>query len=352
MNGDGTTYRSKTNPKLFYGKVRVKGLRLFVKGSSKKEVRARKDEAKKKALIFAGDRITVADWLSSWLDTYLTGRRGNTVADYSSVVRNHLVPAIGTVLLRDLAPAHVESLIRKLSEGLAPKTVGKIRTVLAMAIRRAVLTGKLDANPVASVPGPMVPPSRHSILTKAQIRTLISHSKESPYRAAYLLMVGSGLRCGEALGLQWADVAMDRGEITINSTLVKTPTGLELGHPKTSHSRRTLAIPAVVLEVFRTTLATDRHGFVVRSGTGAPVSPDRLRRDFDRILSKAGLPRVTLHELRHTYASHQLRSGADLASVSRSLGHTSVKTTGDLYAHQLPGESDRLRKIMEGVMGK
>ena len=164
------------------------------------------------------------------------------------------------------------------------------------------------------------------------------------------LIAYTGMRRGEAMGLLWNDVDLERGRIFIERSLSRTlERGLYVDPPKTHSGRRVIDLDAGTIEVLskhqeeqRTTQALMRdmyedYGRVFAGPYGEWINPDQLSKAIKRLGQRVGYPAMTARSLRHFHASVSLQSGQNVVIVSKRLGHASVSTTADIYAHSLPG---------------
>jgi integrase len=167
--------------------------------------------------------------------------------------------------------------------------------------------------------------------------------------AAWLLSATTGLRRGELLGLRWQDVDLEAETASISQTLLAVGFKVSVGQPKTGRGYRQVALfPAAVdaLRQHRTRMETEYAGrgktltndaFIFTRDDGAPVHPDRFSELFDLHIRAAGLPRIRLHDLRHTHATLGLAAGIHPKIMSERLGHSSISITLDTYSHAIPG---------------
>ncbi len=184
-------------------------------------------------------------------------------------------------------------------------------------------------------------------------------------RALYLTALGLGLRQGELLGLRWQDADLTAGTISVAHTLQRIGRVVSLAEPKTSKSRRTLALPAPVLAALReqrkrqlaerlTAGASWQDGdFVFATPIGTPLDGSNVLHKFQRQVAAACLPRQRFHDLRHGCASYLLAAGVPMRVVMETLGHSQLSTTSDIYSHVLPelqrDAADRMGTLLAGI---
>lgn len=316
-------------------------------------------------VVFSGDDPTLGDYLREWLrDAIEPAVARNTYLKREYAVRVHLTPELGHVRLSALDPRRVHALYSRLArEGYAYSTRREIHVALKMALKQAVRWGLLSRN-VAEMVDP--PKGRVALgeedgevraLTDEQARRLFAASSDSRWRNYYVVAVRTGLRPGELLWLRWGDIDLgsDPGSLRVRRTLDthSTPT---FNPPKSDAARRTVALHWEARDaLFSQRAMLDAEGLpkgqkalVFPSTRGTPMSADNLRkRNLKPDLAKAGLPVLTLHELRHTFASIMLHEWhVPPAVVQEMLGHESISMTMGLYGHLFPGaQKDAIRAL-------
>ena len=249
--------------------------------------------------------------------------------------------------------------------GLSLRTVRYVHSIIGKALADAERKGLVNRN-VARLASPPATSSTRApemtAWTPAELRAFLDSVADHHHGALYRLAAMTGLRRAEVCGLRWADVDLDGGVLRVRQTItsVQEPTGadegpktrrtLVVGDTKTARSRRTLDLdPGTIatLRSHRTAQLEQRmlmgggwtdHGLVFAMPDGQPWNPDVLTRGFDRLVRASDLPRIRLHDLRHTHASHLLAAGVNVKVVSDRLGHASVAFTLDVYGHVLPGQ--------------
>ena len=182
----------------------------------------------------------------------------------------------------------------------------------------------------------------------AELTRFISHVSDDRLGALWRLYAIVGLRRGEALALRWSEVDLEGGALRIERTLSEIGGRLIWGAPKTSNGCRTIALDAETVTLLRSHRARQSAerlalgegyrdaGLVFCREDGGPIWPGTVSAQFHALSTRAGLPTIRLHDLRHSAASLALAGGVDLKTVSSNLGHSGIAITADLYAHVLP----------------
>jgi integrase len=259
-NGEGSIFRRKDgtwSAELSYRDQYGALKRRTVYGRTQADVRAKFREARERIECGAPVKdasMTVAAWLEEWIATSLaaSGRKQATKDLYATLTRTHLVPTVGAIPLGRLRPSDVEALIvTKRDAGLAGSTIRTIYTVLRSALDIASRDGLIRSNPAAAVKRPGVERKEAPHLTAEQAQALLEAMKGDRLESLFRVMLATGLRRGEALGLHWADVDLDAGLLRVRWTLSRTSQGLQLDEPKTDKSRRTVPLPRSGIETLR-----------------------------------------------------------------------------------------------------
>ena len=342
--------------------------RKVIYAKSYEEARKKLTEAiaeRDRGLVYDSGNVTLEEYLNRWLEDSVRGSvKVTTHAGYERVVRLHICPLIGGTKLSALTPAHLQALYRaKLDQGLAPKTVKYIHTTLHRALKQAVRWGLVPRNAAAAVDPPRVITPEMRPLSRAQARTLLEAARGNRLEALYVLAVTTGMRQGELLGLGWQDVDLEEGVVRVRRTLTLAKGGPRLTEPKTPKSRRQIRLTSGAVE------ALERHRecqeaegaargdqwnawdlvFCTRRGT--PIRRDNLHgKHWKPLLSRAALPDIRFHDLRHTCATLLLTKGVHPKIVSEMLGHSSIAITLDTYSHVIPGMGDVAASAMEDAL--
>jgi integrase len=314
----------------------------------------------------ADNRDTLAGFLARWVGEALpaSGLKQTTVENYSTLVRVHVVPALGHYRLDALSAADVQRWINaKRAAGLSDRTVQLAHAVLRRALGQAVKWGECRRNVAALVDRPRVGHREASHLTPAQAQAFLDAARGDRLEAFYSVAIACGLRRGEALALRWSDVDLDAGTVRVARTLSRTAAeGLTFTEPKTARSRRTVPLPAPCVEqlrAHRVRQAAERlragslwadHDLMFPSMVGTPLDPRNALRACQAVAERAGLGHVKLHTLRHTCASLLLAQGVHPRIVMETLGHSGISITMDTYSHVLPAQQREAADKLAGVL--
>jgi integrase len=240
----------------------------------------------------------------------------------------------------------------RLSARFTKSVWSTLRTALNKAKRLRLIT----TNPCDFVDPPRVERKEMAALDPVQVQAYLEAFRSTDISAAIATAIGSGCRCGELLALRWRDVDLERGTLRIERSLERVAIRtaqrvsyeLAFKEPKSKRSRRTIPLPPFVIDRLRRHRLEQAERFLsagagrpdaetlVFEDDGRPWVPTTFGMLFARLRDAANLPKVRLHDLRHSYASLLLQSGADLKVVSTALGHSSVAITSDLYVHLAP----------------
>jgi integrase len=250
--------------------------------------------------------------------------------------------------------------------GLDARTVSYVHTILHRALRDAVRWGRLARNPTDAADPPRIaqkPDGFHAWDARTR-RSFVDASQLSGDRlhALWVTLATSGMRRGEALGLRWTDIDLDAGRLQVVQTITQTGSKAEIGEPKTSRGRRAVALDTATVAVFRDHRRRmleerllvgsdfDDHGFVFHGPDGRNLRPDAVSGAFLRRVARYGLPRLTLHGLRHTWATLALEHGVHPRVVQERLGHSTIAITLGIYSHVAPTLHDEAAKLVADLV--
>ena len=288
-------------------------------------------------------------------------------------MRLHLQPVLGIQPLAKLRAIHIESALSALENAADAWTRRRAEVVLTAALGYAVAHDLIPANPANRVAKTQIDDKEMLFLNEEQSRAFLAASESHRLHAMFVMAIGTGLRQGELLGLQWQDIDFEKKTVTVARNLTTVNSKFVLKSPKTRSSRRTIKLPDFVVSALQKhRLAMLAEGniavqtFCTRSGNFIGKS-NLIRQAFRPILAAANdrvaklakergveavpLPEIRFHDLRHTHATTLLRRGRSIKAISKRLGHSSIKVTLEVYVHVLPEDDAVLADCLEKMFG-
>ena len=380
MNGEGSIYQRQSDGRWFGsiveagedGKLKRRTVSAKTKDAARvklKHLMGEQERLQAEGLPPMDPTVTVSQLLDRWHKVIVATRRETTAANYKYMIDGHIVPfvlprgrTLGSKKVAKLTFDDVDALLdAKREAGLSPSTRRLIRSVLVQAINQAVKWRVVVRNEAAmSTPVPIKRTEGRS-LTPEQAKRLMETLKTCPMGSLFTVMLTTGMRRGEALGLRWEDVDLDKGVISIRQQLQRINGQLKATEVKTERSRRSinLATPTVVAlkehmaaqtkQRLASVVWTDTD-YVFTTGVGTPLDPRNVAKQFGSNCQKAKIGKWHTHELRHSAASLMLAAGTPLQVVSAVLGHASIRITSDVYGHILDPQYQDAANAMAGVL--
>jgi integrase len=289
-------------------------------------------------------RVTLRAYAANWRGT-LVGRPA-TLSIVDNALDRHILPRLGDRFVSSLRRSDVQGLVKSVSESLAPRSTRNVYDTLSRVLLAAVHDRVISRSPCIKIAMPpveaaeVVPPSAETV-------AVLAGSVPGRYRALVVLLAGSGLRIGEALGLDVADVDFLRRTVRVERQCRQDGT---LGPTKTAKSARTVPLGQVVVdELARHLAAHPTGGALFCDELGRPLTYRTWKRIWKGATTAAGVDADT-HGLRHFTASALISGGASVKQVQAVLGHSSAAITLRVYAHLWPGDDDRTRSVMDSAL--
>jgi integrase len=295
-------------------------------------------------------RLTVAAFLiERWLPYMRSRISPRTCERYGELIRHHLVPRLGAVMLTMLRPAQIADAYAKAlaggrrdgKGGLSPSTVVYCHRVLKHALADAVHWELLVRNPANAIRPPRIERASMSTFDLSQTAELLSIVEATRLAIPVMLAVTCGLRRGEICALRWQHVDLGAAEIAVIESAEQTTAGIRYKSPK-SGKARTVALSGMNIDQLRAHrlkqaeellaigVRQTEDTFVYVREDGGPMQPRSL---WQQMVTKTKLPHLRFHDLRHSHATHLLGSGVHLKIASERLGHSKISTTADIYMH-------------------
>ncbi|MGJ9414222.1 tyrosine-type recombinase/integrase [Aeromicrobium sp. CF4.19] len=308
--------------------------------------------------------LTLDRWIEQWLPSRRADLRSTSFQRLEQVIESHVLPRFGKRRLSTITNAEVRRWVAELQAGdeaaerkpLSAASTRKATFALRSALDAAVADRRLSVNPAANVPLPSERAAEQRFLSREEVDAL-AEAIDPAYRDVVLLGALCGLRWGEIAGLRRSRVDVLRSRLTIDQTAVQVDgEGISFGEPKTKGSRRTIPVARSVMAEIEAHLmervGPEPDALLVTGPDGGPMH----RGTFWRIawkpaLKTCGLQGLREHDLRHTYVSLLIASGANVKQVSQWAGHSSVTVTLDVYAHLMHDDGDDIADRMDALLG-
>jgi len=294
---------------------------------------------------------TFAEYSSVWLNDYIGALRAPTTRERYECVLKHVLPFLGGKPINEISRGDVRSMILELKKrGFSQSHLSLARDVTSGPLGYALDEELIEANPVPGVLKRLnlersrqlrVEPMTH-VEVEHFLKTCSTHAPE--YYPFFLCAFRTGMRLGELLALQWGDVDWFGNFIQVERSFKRG----RVGKTKTGKVRRVdmsdqlaATLKALLIESKRQTLSSGKGESVaiVFHRDGVHMEQNYIRRVFKKLLQKAGIREMRIHDIRHTFASLLLSNGESPVYVKDQLGHSSIKMTVDIYGHLIPGSN-------------
>ena len=293
--------------------------------------------------------------VGGYLETWLAGKHAlkpKTMALYRDFTTNYLVPNLGEIRLLELRAHHLDRMYPAIALGrrgrpLSPSTIRRVHAVLRSALNTAVKRRLIPYSPADHIELAPENPKRPKPWTAEQCQIFLRHASDTNDRLVnlYHLLLVTGMRRGEAIGLHWEDVDLDGQALFVVQQITEVHGRGVVGTPKTKRGTRLISIDRESVAMLKRQKETqhlercawgpawNEAGLVFTREDGRPLRPEYATRHFQALAGRAGLPVIRLHDLRHTNASLALAAGVEMKVVSDRLGHSQISVTADLYTH-------------------
>lgn len=376
-NGEGTIRKRKEN--LWEGRFTIgidpgsgKQIQKSVYASTQAEVR-RKMTAIRSSLdehrYIDTSRVTVSQWLDEWLTTYKKDLTEGTRSKYEADIRCNIKPHLGAIRLQDLNAHTIQKMLNALAENHSRKSLSCVKATLHAALQQAYVNELIATNPADKVTIPKAGNDKREInpLTQNQIDNFLAIIRGSEYEAIFKTALFTGMRQGEVMGLQWRNIDFENGTIIIDHQLKRTKTAdYYFDETKTHEKRKIKPAPAVMkLLAQHKKFQAERRlragkdwndgGFpdlVFTNEFGQHYGKNTLLHNVQKQAEKIGVHGFRFHDLRHTFAVMSILAGDDIYTVSKTLGHSSIKITLDVYSHYTDDLRNKASVNMETFMQK
>lgn len=310
------------------------------------------------------EMTTVSDFLSEWIRFKENNIRPKTSQDYYRLLDKYVYPGFQGIYMKDLDTRSMNFFYRNLVDRqVGFRTIRYLNSILRVAFKDAISQGILSTNPTDGAILPRWNKKEMQVLDQNEVQRFLKSAKDSRFFYVYYLAILTGMRLGELMGLRWSDVDFQNQVISVNrqAQAIKGK-GIVYSEPKTRSGIRKIRVQPNTVEALiqQKEKIQDMknkaghkwvdHDLVFPSTIGTPMVSYHLRKDFFRLLSVAGLPRIRFHDLRHTAATLMINHGVPIIVISKMLGHSKPSVTLDFYGHCSVAMQDEASKIMDSVM--
>ena len=322
-------------------------------------------ERKCRGQVSLRENMRLSEMCTWYLDNYAANElKEISTYNYQAAIEHHILPALGNCKLKDLSPAMLtrfyKDLCQKPDGAISPSSVKKVHTILSSILTFGVKQGFILQNPCQRASLPKIKKKERPFLDDAQLRQLLEMLEEySTFTTAIKLLIYTGMRAGECLGLQWDDIDLESGVLSIRHTLTYAFKQWSLTEPKTQNSVRSMKLAQEAIDLLKLHRAKQREqrlmvgsawkyqDMVFTTNTGNYYDRSLLNTQFKRLIAGTSLEGVTLHSLRHSNATLLINSGIPIKVVSQHLGHSSIEITADIYSHVLESSRAKVADALE-----
>jgi integrase len=329
--------------------------------------------------VFVATDTTVDEWFEFWIENIVGDLAPNTLRNYRERYIHNIQPVIGKMLIANVKPMHCKKVFILMDANYAGSTIRQTYVAMGTMFKAAKMNDLISKHPMDGVrfTKPVRAKDDIKFLTREDQRTFLETAQRSHNYYQYALILETGLRTGEMIGLTWDAVDFEKRTLTVNKTLEfrHSQQHWRAGPPKTQQSYRTIPLTdrayAILKEIWesregrkkspllsQTLEYMDRRTgvtsqFVMRDlvfinwRTGEPAKNSSYDTHLYKLCDEAGINRFCMHALRHTYATRAIESGMQPKVLQKLLGHASIQTTMDRYVHVTTDSMDQAVKLFQ-----
>lgn len=290
------------------------------------------------------DGITVSGWFDYWIENIKGNAKYNTISSYRNRFKQNILPCIGEKVLADIKPLHCQDVLNQMvSSGYKISTINLARTAMKTLFDDAVENELIAKNPVTKSVRCSIQdkePEPHKAMTIDEQERFIEEIKKYSYYHQYAFVLQTGIRVGELTGLKWSDIDFENRYMHVSRTLnynngewIESGTKSKSGVRDIPLTDDAVTILNQLLKVKRKIVQIQYNDFIFLSNKGTPITRAAYFRNLDKISKKINIPHISMHTLRHTFATRCVEAGMKPKTLQSILGHSSIDITMDVYVH-------------------
>jgi integrase len=363
-NHEGTLYKLTNGS--FRAQIRLNGERLSHTAKTEKEcIEWRKKTITQidQGLTYAGAQTTLAELLDGWLVNIKSSYQPESWYIYKMNSQKRIIPSIGHIKLKDLIPEQIQRLYdAELQKGTGRRTIEVIHVILHKSLDYAVKKGLIGRNPTDLTNPPRPYKKEMKFYDENETYQFLLAARGDRNEVLYQLVLATGLRQSEVLGLKWSDLDIDNSNLTVQRQLKRNiKNGDYFKTTKTASGRRSIKIGKQTLEKLKEhrknqalekmeVESWEENDLIFPSRLGTPLNQSNLLKSYKSLIRKSGLKEIRFHDLRHTAASLMLNHGVPVIIVSKRLGHSKVSVTLDTYGHVMSELQDEAAELIDDLI--
>ncbi len=329
--------------------------------------------------IFVPTETTVDEWFEYWIENIVGDLAPNTLRNYRERYTINIQPVIGKMAIANVKPMHCKKVLLQMDEAYAGSTIRQTYITMGTLLKAALMNDLIIKHPMNGVryTKPVRAKDDIKFLTREEQKIFLNQAKRSHNYKQYALILETGLRTGELIGLTWDAIDFEKRTLTVNKTLeYRHKQGYwRAGPPKTPESYRTIPLTNRAYEILKALWDNRKHrksspllsetleyidrrtgttSTLVMSNlvfinwrTGEPAKNSSYDTHLYKLCDEAEIKRFFMHALRHTYATRAIEAGMQPKVLQKLLGHSSIKTTMDRYVHVTTDSMDQAIKQFE-----
>ncbi|EPZ52611.1 tyrosine-type recombinase/integrase [Alicyclobacillus acidoterrestris] len=309
---------------------------------------------------------TVRSFCLKFLEEKARVVREGTLRKYKSDIKTYIIPELGHKGLQSLTPTDVKAMYKRLESRISDQSIKHIHVLLKQILKEACIQHKLAVNPLTEIKPPKPQRQEMKTWTKEEASKFLQSARTHRYYLFFSLALATGMRCGEILALRWRDITIapdsSSAVLRVQRSWTHGEKGYTLVGPKTQRGYRSIDLPNWVIkdllkhrsqqEQERNTASSrwEENDLVICTQVGTPVLPHNIRMIHNKLIQQCGVPRIRIHDLRHTHATLLLSQNVHPHVVQQRLGHEDVSTTLQIYSHVLPSMQQEAAQKIDALL--